>query len=480
MTPPGKVSSGESVNPLGKLLVLVKQSDASRIVEEIGDRSCASWEQYVEIRALAERKRARKNNADPLDFVENTSRIIGDCVEGRFAKIISMDHLMIDRARLKDYAIPIYFVKSKSVLLSEVFDELKKQKVHWLEYAQSQWGKSELPGLKPEAWVHQFHQLDCGWVGRNLIKLLKVISNDELRQAFTIPRADHEGLKVVHAYFKDDEPGSSSLNVRKILEHLYESSSIIEYSPTFLTNIDPAQQMDIIYVYEDGLWSGVELVRRLNDLCCAGKTRNEHVQIHFRYGVTSDAGLIAGRLFTKKNRIRNVQLRPAHSNYHFGFLQADAYARLQELHNATDDEIRQAIDDAVEPFAFQSEKVWGDKKAKAMDICACLGSQLVLPFLERREREKLAASAGTAPPSGQVSAEKCMRWALGALRFASTVAFSSSVPKPLLPLMWLEGPVRLNNVELHWRPLFRDVRRTGIIDCVPDCEAEHGAGQFPP
>lgn len=444
----------------GKLILVVKTDDAESIVRRIADKARMDWEQEIEIYPVCERRSARKKHGDAVDYHALTDQLIDRLADGDYSAIILQAHVAIDATRLAQTGIRLHKPNSLEVLVKMVFDELKKRKLDWLTHSVYQWEKSAIRSLHPDAWAKQFDTLGVRWVGTNLLKLLRVVSDEELRNAFRVPEAEFAGLKVVHAYFRDQEPGSSSLNVRVILEHLYPASQVIEYDPEQPDCINGIDK-DIIFVYEDGLWSGVELVRRLNNICKNSGLKNTPCQIHFRYGVTSDAGLIAGRLFSKRERLQNIQLRPATANYHYGFLQSDASGRLEELATSSDDEIRHVIDSFVRPFAFQSDQFWCGRREEALQICTDIGRQLVASFLERRWAGKHGIEAAAHDP---IPEEKLMSWALGALRFGSTISFASSVPKPVLPLMWLPGQVSIGDKRIDWKPLFWDVRRTAAID----------------
>lgn len=445
----------------GKLLIVMKTSDADDVMRRIADKACMGWERDVDVCAVCERRTARKPGGEPVDYVAQTDRLLDRLQDGDYSTIILQSHVAIDAARLAEAGVRLHKANSKDVLVRLIFDELKKRKLYWLTHATHEWEKSAIRHLHPDAWAQQFDALGVRWVGTNLLKLLRVVSDEELRIAFRVPEAEFRGLKVAHAYFRDDEPGSSSLSVKVILEHLYPAGQVIEYDPEKPDCIKGIDK-DIVFLYEDGLWSGVELVRRLNNICKSSELKNTACQLHFRYGVTCDAGLIAGRLFSKRERLQNIQLRPASASYHYGFLQHEAFSRLEDLAGSTDDEIRHAIDDCVQPFAFQSDQFWSGRREEAMQVCASLGRQLVSAFLERRRNARLEQDGGDV--LDPISEEKLTRWALGALRFASTIAFSSSVPKPVLPLMWLAGPVCLDGRCIDWKPLFWDVRRTAVID----------------
>ncbi|WEF35526.1 phosphoribosyltransferase-like protein [Pseudoduganella chitinolytica] len=450
----------------GKLLLVIKTADAESVLRRIAEKACMGWERQVEIYPVCERRSARKQHEEPVDYNTRTDQLIDLLADGDYSAIIVQAHVAIDVTRLAQVGIRLHKANSLDVLVKLIFDELRKRKLDWLTHATYQWEKSAIRSLHPDAWAQQFDALGVRWIGTNLLKLLRVVADDELRSAFLVPEAEFAGLKVVHAYFRDPEPGSSSLNVKMILEKLYPASQVIEYDPEQPDCIDGIGK-DIIFVYEDGLWSGVELVRRLNNICKNSGLRNAACQIHFRYAVTSDAGLIAGRLFSKRERLQNIQLRPATASYHYDFLQNDAFSRLQDLANSTDDEIRHEIDSLIRPLAFQSDQFWSGRRDEALQICTHLGRQLVSSFLERRRDAKRGQDGAALDP---IPEEKLMGWALGALRFGSTVSFSSSVPKPVLPLMWLAGPVRIDGREIDWKPLFWDVRRTAAID-YPDRSA---------
>lgn len=160
--------------------------------------------------------------------------------------------------------------------------------------------------------------------------------------------------------------------------------------------------------------------------------------------------------------MQNVQLRAAVGDDHYKLLRLEDELKIENLIAPSDDEVRRIIDEHIRPMAFQSDHIWCGRQAEALDICEAIGRQLVSSFLERRRQTKLL-SENTGIPFDATAEDRSLRWALGALRFGSTVAFESSVPKPVLPLMWLQGKVILNGIEINWRPLFWDVRRTGAI-----------------
>ena len=113
----------------------------------------------------------------------------------------------------------------------------------------------------------------------------------------------------------------------------------------------------------------------------------------------------------------------------------------------TDDDFRKLVDAHVVPYAFANDLLWKGRAQQACEVCEAIGAQLVRPWLARTK--------GTAGLD-----ERTNRWTLGALRMASLTAFANSVPKPVIPLLWLSGDVSFHSHQFEWRPLFWDARRT--------------------
>lgn len=334
--------------------------------------------------------------------------------------------------------------------------------MHWYNHAKHEWENSSLKCATPEAWVQQFVELGYGHIAKHLLKNLRVITDADLREAFKTSEAERIGLNIAHAFFEDDEPGSSSIAIQNVLEHMYTlPDKVIKInlaSANSLANINA----DVLFVYEDGLWSGVELVRRLNAMCKTEHFTKSSLQLHFKYGATSDVGLLAARLFAKREGLSRIQFYPAKSSRHFKFLK-DGVNGFDHLNGQNDAAIRSALDMEIEPYAFQSVELWGEERKKAISVCAEIGEQLVRAFLERKEQAKSnTVESGVNNKSIHVSDEKVTQLKLGAGSFASTIVFASSIPKPVLPLMWLQGRVTLGNKSVNWRPLFWDARRTGF------------------
>lgn len=301
--------------------------------------------------------------------------------------------------------------------------------------------------MHPKAWREQFRQFgEFEWIGEGLLKLLRVVSDGELRQGLIINPNDFLGMRVGHAYLRDDEPGSSWINIKGILERSYNADSIIEID---LARGEPEaiRGFDVLYIYEDGLWSGVEIVRRLASIAQWLSIKNHDLRLIFKYGVTCDAGLLAGRHFLRREKLTSVGV-PTGGVEHYSFLRNGCEGVIMNHANADDEDIRGKLDTFVSPYVFYNTAIWNDRVEEAMQVCQEIGHQIVKPWLART---KIDVDLET----------EANRWALGAASYSSVTTFSNSVPKPVLPLLWLGGDVSYNGVKITWRPLFWDVRRTG-------------------
>lgn len=439
-----------------RALVLINRNQAADFRRLIQAQAREGWEDAIEIREIVQRKELR--GANSTEPAKNADRVLREWHDGEFSLLIVQEHLAIEFDRLKRAEIKIRGPKSYASVFSEVNEELKHRKIHWLAHSDSQWRSSSIRSLHPDAWRNQFSVLGFPWVGEALLKMLRVVSDGDVRDAFLISPSELVGCKSIHAYITDDEPGSSWLKIKDILEHLYPAEIVTDIpgesiAATLIEKIKDV--VDVVYLYEDGLWSGVELVKRLRSLCDMKDRLPSGLRIHFCYGATTDAGLCAGRMYLRRQKTGNVVLHSARE--HHEFLKEGAATELLKFDHMDEEEVRVAIDKMIQPYAFRSLPLWQGRNDEAMSVCIEIGKQLVKPWLERRQSKN---AAGTAT----VSEHRIGRWALGAFRFASTIIFSSSVPKPVLPVMWLDGQVSFQGKGLHWRPLFWDVRRTGKAD----------------
>lgn len=431
---------------LPKLIVVIYARDAASLISKLADACCAGWERHVSVRVL---------NAPKVNMEEYTDEIIDEFFNASSSMIFFQPGLL-DKDLLDSEEVRCRPCATTKTMFQAMTPELMSLKIHWKSYAESQWEKSTLKSASPEQWVQQFAELGHRDIGRHLLKSLRVVTDAEIREAFKPAPYDDIGVRIAHGYIHEDEPGSSSIAIKSILEHMHPQGVI----PIDLSNPDmfAFMNVDVLYIYEDGLWSGVEVVNRLQALSQNEALMRSNLQIVFRYCVTCDAGLSAARLFSVRNSAGKFQFPSAKPGFHFSFLQNEVDTRFPALTDRSDQSIRTAIDSVIEPYAFASSEIWGQERDASLGVCSKIGSQLVRYFLERKADGSESGESVVIPP------EKIARMQLGAMSFASTIVFASSIPKPVLPVMWLGGEVTLSNRTVNWLPLFWDARRTGSVD----------------
>jgi hypothetical protein len=433
-----------------RVIVYASDSTAQDLHSRIADSSRIGWDRLIQIKV------APRSNSAPLtaqfEMTGGTAlahQISKDWHEGNVLRIFVEKSLKVKCSPLEQEGVKIRSC-SAATIRSELFKELEKRHYHWLSHSVHEWEKAGIRHLHPQAWRSQFAKLGFDWVGEGLLKQLSVISDAELLDGVRVHDDEILGLSVGHGCVLDREPGSSSINVSDLLQHTY-TSTILEID--FEEQPGAANDLDRLYVYEDGLWSGVELVKRLAMLSKWPAVQSRDLQVNFKFAATSDAGLCAARHFLRRERLTSVDISTGGVR-HFKLLREGALESLAEQRHASDDDLRRSLDSHVEPFAFKDDTQWKGRAVEAMDICRRIGDQLVRPWIVRTKGHD------------QLD-ERAAKWALGAFGFASLTTFSKSVPKPVLPLLWLNGEVEIGGITVDWRPLFWDARRTGASPPEP-------------
>ena len=93
---------------------------------------------------------------------------------------------------------------------------------------------------------------------------------------------------------------------------------------------------------------------------------------------------------------------------------------------------------------FENLYVWQteDRARRAMAFCEEIGLQLFRHYLQWKKWDW--------------SEDRIRCCGLGMNGFGLVLAFSQSIPKASLPLLWMDGRIRFRNRELEWMPLFHD------------------------
>src|SRR5262249_34329657 len=131
-------------------------------------------------------------------------------------------------------------------------------------------------------------------VGRKLAAQLRVIRlADMAGQPFAIRSADMIGQSLTHCYVEDDDAGGRWTDIQSILIHRHPTGRVAtgKWDPGAKHLTVPEVSSDQFVMYEDGLWSGLETVRRLK----AMQAMPPDARIVLKFGVITDFGLLVAR-----------------------------------------------------------------------------------------------------------------------------------------------------------------------------------------
>lgn len=327
---------------------------------------------------------------------------------------------------------------------------------HWRVHAATEIKKFEGPPSNLDRWLQQFGELGHTGVGRKIAAKLRVIRTGELPGgAFATRPADLVGHRQVSCYVQDDDVGGSWLEMQGILTHARPLHTVhpVRWDKQAEKLQFPVVPVDEFVIYEDGLWSGSEMVRRLNAIAKAPPS----APVTFRFGVVTDFGLMVARHAVRSLSLSGRVSIDTSASELIQFLGPEVPERFALGLDVVPPRYFDELHAYVQPFAFSVGEDWTYDE---IGTCKEIGTQLVRNWLLR--------GSAKLPP-----AKKVERFALGGGGFASTVVFSRSVPKVCLPLLWLDGQVVLAGKQVTWRPLFVDARRvsgSGLLDL-----AGHGA-----
>ena len=331
----------------------------------------------------------------------------------------------------------------------ELTEHLRSTGAHWRDHAVAELGRFEGYRGNLDAWLQQFAELKHGGIGQKLAARLRVVRTGELPGgAFAMREADQVGLRRLACYIEDDDQGGSWLEMKGLLERTFPPGTVhpVRWREDAGTLDFPSVPADEIVIHEDGLWSGHEAVKRLRAIGAQPPAS----PVTLRYGIVTDFGLLVARQAIRSFGLEGrVSIDTSRAEL-LAFLATEVPEEMRLGLGVDPANYYTALHNHVEGYAFRPSEDWSSEEIAA---CADIGRQLVREWLRRDNGSALDEA-------------KASRFALGGGGFASTVAFSRSVPKVCLPLLWLGGQVTLGARTIAWRPLLVDSRRVSGADLL--------------
>ncbi|GGJ52795.1 hypothetical protein [Sphingopyxis bauzanensis] len=328
---------------------------------------------------------------------------------------------------------------------------------HWRVNAVKQASAFEGNKLSIEAWVEQFGKFGQQSVGRKLAAQLRVVRPMEMQcMPFALRPTDIIGLGQANCYVEDDDIGGSWLDIKACLSHTHPKGTVhpVVWNKAEATLKFPSIDVDQFVLYEDGLWTGTEGVRRLKAL----QKAPPNARVILKFGIVSDFGLHVLRHAISKLGLADQVHIDASASEFMKFLRDGLPEELLLGREMSLQAYFEALHKYTIPHAFDPFQDWSPAER---DLCREIGSQLVAAWLGKKN--------GIVPSTAELD-----RFALGGSGFASTTLFARSVPKVCLPALWLDGQVSIGEKVVNWRPLFVDARRisdTKLLFAAPSSES---------
>ncbi len=335
--------------------------------------------------------------------------------------------------------VPVIIYAVGAIRRNLLKDELDARQLSWRKNARDQIRQYKYKKSDIDDWLAQFTALGATWVGEGLLRQVRVVTSEEMSSAFTLTPAEVIGKRYRIAYMGESDPSGSGNEIGSQIVKDLDPKRSLDFS-TVLS--DFGNQVGDIYLFEDGLWSGVE-VRRWLDQVRASMTDSGQVTLRLRHAVATDYGVAIIRHYLKTHAVRYVELETTKYLVYVSVL-APASINMVESEQFSIEEFEDHLKKNIRPIAFQAEFDWNGKAAEAMLVCRQIGIPLVRDYARRNGKTW--------------TQERISSWGLGAGEFAATLVFHNSVPKVCLPLFWLSGNVSLSGRTVSWKPLFYDQR----------------------
>lgn len=330
------------------------------------------------------------------------------------------------------------------ILIKRLGKIAKSLKIHWREHALQQIGRFQNQTTPLDDWCDQFFNLGVGHIGRRIAMRLEVVEYGGFAEPFEPKKHERIGQSLLHCYVQDEDAGGSWVSISDHLTHTYPDHLV---QPIFLEDhrfVFPEAEVDEIVIYEDGLWSGSETVKRIQKIAVGPIGP----PVRLKFAIVTDFGLMVARQAIRHFNMQGRVAIDASSARLEHFVKSDIPDALKRGEGLDPQAYFKTLHKHVIESAFCDSEDWPEGLEESREVTKSLGQQLVRGWYKNHRPDD-------DPDDG---AEK---FGLGGGGFAATIAFTRSVPKICLPLLWLAGPVTHNGKTLRWQPLFKDARRVG-------------------
>jgi hypothetical protein len=317
----------------------------------------------------------------------------------------------------------------------------------WTDQAQEAYESYDhrSPDFDVAKWLKQFDAIGAPSLGKALLRHLEVLPTDQCVSILAQSYCTHNGVPtdVVATLSRMGKSGaalSGGLRRRLLRDPIVLTDAIEQNANT--------QENKSIHVFEDGLWTGIELSRvleslignslkpKLPALSDPALLHKYNVVLHF--ALATDIGIYAARSLLSAWGLTNFSLATSDSKM-IEVLTAEAISGFEDgaisFKHVKDFASEVSITPRV--ITLLGAEMSDAAITHAMGVITAIGSQLWAI------NNKVSTESGI-PPNAEY----------GANGIGSTTLFRHSSPRAVLPMLWASGPIKWGTKRIHWKALF--------------------------
>ena len=438
--------------PVRLLLVLCEHSEPE-VRRILAKHAHAGWEREGQIRLLVLRDNFRRFRS------ENSAKIAKCAPKDSAARVVLLDNVEHDdrfgEGRDLRTANTFNFLHPFGDAIPAI---LRQVGLDWRTSITTRlraWHHSVIDQGYVDEWLNQFQHFGVPWIGEHLLRTLDFWDPERLASTLEInekrlAQFDCICLKRQHAGKSADYLGSL---LRKRVSVLVKNFPICDFVTTFNDSSSGGIPKRVLFI-EDSLLTGTEMTNFLSGLLGLPSTDRAwpvsalkqpscllDCDVEFQFPVTTSLGQFRLRSFLETNGFKLGKLRFSDSGFIEVLTNLGHEALLAgQFFDPALSNCPLAPDQHLERVAFRGAWKKESQRIELEKFCREIGGQLFAEYLRQK---------GWIWPEQKIGASS-----LGMHGLGLNLAFSHSVPKASLPLLWASGTVKFDGSTIEWRPLF--------------------------
>lgn len=325
---------------------------------------------------------------------------------------------------------------------------LRRHRSHWRDGVLEQctkWNHAFITDEYVDQWLKQFQAFGDQHIAQKLLQSIRVLAPHETTELLALNRfrIGEKNRQIAFLSGLGKSGGTLAHGVRKASE-----------TPRCITLAEVIRKVRhggrrcCVEVVEDGLWTGIEVMRALRALQRNDGEALKSVPIGLNFAVKTDLGMYAVRSFLRASNLLNIEVREDVGITKYVLTSVGKEAFETNRVGFDDVEMCKLPEDCVMPLVFGYSSVWSKEQdiSRATDLLKHIGPQLWQHWLTGKgltwDKKRLENVA------------------LGANSIGSSIIFAHTVPKCALPVYWGSGTIQTHSGRRQdWSSLFRPARK---------------------